>query len=85
MKYLISALMISVALAIAVPAWAQTPTYYGHHHPTHRHNMYGMYGHRLHHYSTADRLNAEELNVLQGGPTVHRMPSGGKQLTSPGR
>ena len=79
MKYL---MCLSVALAIAMPAWAQTPTH--HHHPTYRHNMYGMYGGHRSHYSAADRLNAEELNVLQrGGPSIQRMPSGGKQLTNP--
>ena len=81
MKYLMSAFMISLVLAIAMPAWAQTPTH--HRHPTYRHNMYGMYGGHRSHYSAADRLNAEELNVLRGGPPAHRMPSGGKQLTDP--
>jgi hypothetical protein len=84
MKYLMSALIISGALAIAVPVWAQTPTVSGHHHPKHRHNMYGMYGSPSR-YSAADRLNAEELATLQSGASVNRMPSGGKQLTSPNR
>lgn len=80
MRYLMS---MSAVLAIAMPAWAQTPTATTHHRPTHRHNMYGMYGSRFQ-YSAADRLNAEELNVLQGGgPSVQRMPSGGRQLTDP--
>jgi hypothetical protein len=33
----------------------------------------------------ADRLNAEELAILQNRAPVHRMPGGGLQLTSPGR
>jgi hypothetical protein len=88
MKYLVSALIIPGALAIAVPVWAQTPmtppqsnavTGSGHRATTHHH--VGRYQN-----SMADRLNAEELATLQsGGASIHRMPSGGKQLTSPNR
>lgn len=89
MKYLMSGLVVSVALATAVPAWAQTQmtpatqstavTGSGHHTTIHHRGV------RSQNYM-ADRLNAEELATLQsGGPSVQRMPSGGKQLTSPNR
>jgi hypothetical protein len=85
MKYLIS---MSVALAIAMPAWAQTPTTppaqtpSGHHHATPRHHVFRSRSQD----NSADNLNAQELTVLQsGGSTVQRMPSGGKQLTDPNR
>jgi hypothetical protein len=82
MKYLIS---VSVALAIAMPAWAQTTpppaqTPMGHHVTT-RHHVF-----RSRSDNSADNLNAQELTTLQGGgPFVQRMPSGGKQLTDPNR
>ena len=82
MKYLMS---VSVALAIAMPAWAQTTTPPAQtptgHHVTTRHHVF-----RSGSDNSADNLNAQELTTLQGGgPVVHRMPSGGKQLTDPNR
>jgi hypothetical protein len=75
MNYLISALIVSVAIEIALPAWAQAPMTQsrGHHH-----HGYSQYQNHM-----ANRLNAEELATLQGAAPVHRMPYGGKQLTSP--
>jgi hypothetical protein len=88
MKYLMS---MSVALAIAMPAWAQTTTPpaqtpavtpSGHHHPTTRHHVFRPRSQD----NSADNLNAQELTVLQSaGSTVQRMPTGGKQLTDPNR
>jgi len=93
MKHMIAGLGMSVAVAIAIPAWAQTQmtppvqsnaaTPSGHPATTHHHARHHMYSSQN---SMADRLNAEELATLQsGGPSVHRMPSGGKALTSPNR
>jgi len=93
MKYLSAGLSMSAALAIAMPAWAQTQmtppaqsnavAQSGHQVTTHHHARHHVYRPQN---SVADRLNAEELAVLQsGGPSVHRMPSGGKALTSPNR
>lgn len=82
MNYLISGLIVSVAIAVALPAWAQAPMPYHHHHgySQYRHHGYSQYQNHM-----ANRLNAEELATLQGASPVHRMPYGGKQLTSPGR
>ena len=81
MNYLISGLIVSVAIAVALPAWAQAPMPYHHHHgySQYRHHGYSQYQNHM-----ANRLNAEELATLQGASPVHRMPYGGKQLTSPG-
>ena len=88
MKYLMTGLAMSVALAIAMPAWAQTQMsppaqsqagMVNPHHPMMHHHGYRYQN------SLADRLNAEELATLQGGTPVHRMPSGGKALTTPNR
>lgn len=89
MKYSMSGLTMSAVLAIAMPAWAQTQMTQ----PPAQSNAASPGAHRAtmhyhpHHYpnSLADRLNAEELATLQGAEPVHRMPSGGKQLTSPNR
>jgi hypothetical protein len=87
MKYLMNGLTMSVAVAIVMPAWAQTQMT-----PSAQSSAVTQSGHRAtkHHRAVpsqnnwADRLNAEELATLQsGGPSVQRMPSGGKQLTSP--
>ena len=83
MKYLLSGLTVSAALAIALPAWAQTQMT-----PSAQSNAMAGSTHYHHHRvvpSYADRLNAEELATLQSGASVNRMPSGGKQLTSPNR
>jgi hypothetical protein len=84
MKYLLSGLAVSVALAITSPTWAQTQMT-----PPAQSNTVTASRHYYRHHrvvpSYADRLNAEELATLQGGATVNRMPSGGKQLTSPNR
>jgi hypothetical protein len=86
MKYLMSALIISEALAIAVPAWAQTPmtppqtkavTESGRRATTHHH-----VGPSRSQNNLADQLNADELATLRAGSPIYRMPSGGKQLTS---
>jgi len=86
MKYLVSTLITSAALAIAAPAWAQTPmtppqtkavTESGHRATT-RHHV----GPARWQNSLANRLNAEELDALRAGSPIYRMPSGGKQLTS---
>lgn len=83
MKSLMSGLTVSVGLAIAMPAWAQTLMT-----PPAQSNAATGSRHYYHHRavrSYADRLNAEELATLQSGASVNRMPSGGKQLTSPNR
>lgn len=82
MNYLISGLIVSVAIAVALPAWAQAPMPYHHHHGYSRYHHHGYSQYQNH---MANRLNAEELATLQGASPVHRMPYGGKQLTSPGR
>jgi hypothetical protein len=85
MKYLMIGLIISVAIAIAAPAWAQAPmtppqtkavTESGHRATT-RHHV-----HSQSRSSLANQLNAEELSALRAGSPIYRMPSGGKQLTS---
>lgn len=82
MNYLISGLIVSVAIAVALPAWAQAPMPYHHHHG---YSQYHHHGYSQYQNHMANRLNAEELATLQGASPVHRMPYGGKQLTSPGR
>jgi hypothetical protein len=78
MKYFI--MSVALVMAMAVPTWSQAqtpPPAHSGHHATTRHHVFR-------HYSMADRLNAEELAVLERrGASVHRMPSGGKQLTDP--
>ena len=88
MKCLISGLALAVALAVAGPVWAQTQMTP----PAQSGAVTGSRHHRTVHHrvvhprnSVADRLNAEELATLQNRSPVHRMPSGGLQLTSPGR
>jgi len=89
MKYLMNGLIISVALAIAVPASAQAPvtppqskavTESGHRATTRHHVVRSQSQNHA-----ADQLNAQELATLQGGSSIQRMPSGGKGLTSPNR
>jgi hypothetical protein len=81
MKYLATGLVVSVTVAIAVPASAQTPMmppqHSGHHGMT-RHHRGPSYSQN----HMANRLNAEELDSLRAGSPIYRMPSGGKQLTS---
>ena len=81
MKHLMSGLIVSGAIAFAMPAWAQTPMMppqHSGHHVTTRH----YHGHSYYQNHMANRLNEEELNALRAGSPIYRMPSGGKQLTS---
>lgn len=87
MKHLLSGIIVSVAIAVAVPTWAQAPmtppqtkavTESGHRATTrHHHGTPSRSQNNL-----ADQLNAQELDALRAGSPIYRMPSGGKQLTS---
>lgn len=89
MKYLINGLAMAVTLTIAVPAWAQAPMTPAQNQAETGPKASG--GTRIPHHhvirpgdNSADRLNSEEMTTLQGGAPIHRMPGGGKALTSPG-